>query len=93
MLQLVFLFVYYKQNCCSFINLNSSNKLDVSGTTPPWQYFIIPPPAKSFNISAGSLAPPCCNNFDLRAVPVAKESGSSSQSFLHIVAAKHLAYR
>ncbi|KAK3009811.1 hypothetical protein RJ639_013936, partial [Escallonia herrerae] len=52
-------------------------RLVMSGTIPPSRYLTVSPPTRSFIKSAGSLAPPCCKNFDLRADPVAKDSGSS----------------
>lgn len=55
----------------------SSQRQVISGTIPPLQSLKIPSPTRPFNKSAGSFAPPCCNNFVLKAVPVANDSGSS----------------
>lgn len=74
-------------------NLDSSKKHVMSGTIPPSQCFKIPSPTRSFNNSAGSLDPPCCNTFVRRAVPAVNESGSSWHNFFHMVAAKHFAYK
>ncbi|PON56237.1 LOW QUALITY PROTEIN: hypothetical protein PanWU01x14_182490 [Parasponia andersonii] len=71
----------------------SSQRLVISGTIPPLQYLRTPSPTRPFNISAGSLAPPCCKNSFLRATPVLRDNGSSLQSFFHMLAAKHLAYK
>lgn len=77
----------------SSTNFTSSEKLVMSGIMPPLQYVKILSPTRSFSKSAGSLAPPCCNNLVLRAVPVVNDSGSSWHSFCQMVAAKHLAYK
>lgn len=77
-------------NQFSFI---SSQRLVISGTIPPSQYLRTPSPTKPFNKSAGSLAPPCCRNFVLRASPVLNDNGSSLHTFCHMLAAKHLEYK
>lgn len=71
----------------------SAPRLVISGTMPPFWFLITQSPTRSLNMMVGSLAPPCCKNFDLRADPAAGDNGSCCNIFCHIVAAKHFAYK
>ena len=87
--------LYYKWTFCIYSSTSfiSSQRHEISGIIPPSWYLYIPSPTRSFNTASGSLAPPCCKNFVLKANPVVDDSGSSWHTFFHMVAAKHLAYK